>query len=118
MWVHGRKGGRLAVPVPPLKTGNEMKDTWVKLREEADTKTRWQGVARDRSQTLTEFIEASVEAAIIGKIDQATLDQHLRAIRSDSNAAYESTTVEEARRHIDTILHRIAVLRGMEKKAS
>lgn len=92
-----------------------MKDTFVKLRSEALVKARWQRVARDHSQTLTEFIVASVEAAIVGKIDQASLDQHLRAIRADSNAAYEATTIDEARRHIDMIRGRIAVLRGIER---
>ena len=91
-----------------------MKDTIVKLRSEAPVKARWQRVARDHSQTLTEFVVTAIEAAIIGKVDQATLDQHLRAIRSDSNAAYEAGTIEEARPHIDMVRKRIAVLRGFE----
>jgi predicted Zn-dependent protease len=92
-----------------------MKDKWVKLRAEGAMAIRWKGIAEDRNQTLTAFVVSAVEAAIVGKIDQATLDQHLRAIRADSNAAYEATTIEEARRHIDIMRKRIAVLRGIER---
>jgi hypothetical protein len=91
-----------------------MKDTFVKLRSEAPVKARWQRVARDHSQSLTEFVVTAVEAAIVGRIDQASLDEHLRAIRADSNAAHEATTIEEARKHIDIIRQRVAKLRGME----
>lgn len=92
-----------------------MKDTFVKLRSEAQTKARWQRVARDHSQSLTELVVAAVEAAIVGRIDQTSLDEHLRAIRAESNAAYEAATIEEAREHIDIIRQRIAKLRGIER---
>lgn len=91
-----------------------LKDKFVKLRTAGATTARWKAAAEERGQTLTALVVSAVEAAIVGKIDQAALDQHLRAIRSDSNAAYEAATIEEARRHIDTLRKRIAVLRGFE----
>jgi hypothetical protein len=99
----------------PRKRGHRMKNKWVKLRAEDEMTVRWKAIAEDRNQTLSAFVVSAVEAAIVGKIDQATLDQHLRAIRADSNAAYEAPTIEEARRHIDMMRKRIAVLRGIER---
>lgn len=89
-----------------------LKDSYVKLRAATKTVDRWKGAAKDRQQTLTEFVAASVEAAIAGRVDQASLDRQLRSIRADSNAAHEAPSIEEARGHIDLLRQKIAELRG------
>jgi hypothetical protein len=89
-----------------------MKDKFLKLRAETATLSRWRAVAHERQQTLTAFVVTAVEAAIVGRIDQAALDQRLRAIRADGNAAIESTTIEDARGHLSIMQQKIAALRG------
>jgi hypothetical protein len=62
--------------------------------------------------TLSAFIRQCVEAALVGKIDHATLNEQLLAIRRAINAAAEAATVEEAREILSVAKLHINALRG------
>jgi hypothetical protein len=63
--------------------------------------------------TLSAFIRQSVDAAIIGKVDHGTLNEHLLTIRRLINAASEATTIEEARETLAIAKLHINGLRGV-----
>jgi hypothetical protein len=92
-----------------------MKDTFVRARISREAVGRWKATARERGRSLSALLCGAVEAAIVGTVDQDSLDKHLRDIRADANAAHEATTLDEARSHIRKIHQRIAALRGVDR---
>lgn len=66
----------------------------IKLRTSAAFRRQVQLAADQRHLSVSEFIRQSIDAAIVGKIDQDALQQHLRTARRAINAASEATNKE------------------------
>jgi hypothetical protein len=105
-----RKAGDLQSP-NPAQVQHMYRMIIAKVRLSAAELKQYRLAAGKR--TMSAFIRECVEAAIIGKVDQSSLNEHLFAVRKTINAASEAATIEEARRILVVAKLHINELRGI-----